>query len=390
MNQILMNQSNNNNEKKEENVVQPIVETPVVEPVQPIQPVQPTQPVQPLTRTVQPTKKPEEKIVIEEKKTVNNYDPYAASNAKIPNKSYRDVTINPAIRFFAFSLIIIIIFGLIFSGKGAYAFIENKNEMKDYKEPAVTTNQMGNSVKITASNDVGIRYLNIYWNDSNKMEQQVGNRAKTVTKTVSIPESDESVINKLYIEVVDVNSRTTKYAPKNYTYSAEDTNKPDISFEPIKEAVRIVVTDDSGLDYIEYSIDGGEVKRENVGADPLSIVIEVPVTRGTQSISVKAKDKASNIAEKTQDIKGATKATIDLAVDPERENTIDVIVKDDDQLQMVVIYLNEERFSTNKDVALGKEQVFYVPIPRGENKLIVEAYNVNEQVTRIEETITVN
>ena len=386
MNQILMNQSNNN-EKKEENVVQPIVETPVVEPVQPIQPVQPTQPVQPLTRTVQPTKKPEEKIVIEEKKTVNNYDPYAASNAKIPNKSYRDVTINPAIRFFAFSLII---FGLIFSGKGAYAFIENKNEMKDYKEPAVTTNQMGNSVKITASNDVGIRYLNIYWNDSNKMEQQVGNRAKTVTKTVSIPESDESVINKLYIEVVDVNSRTTKYAPKNYTYSAEDTNKPDISFEPIKEAVRIVVTDDSGLDYIEYSIDGGEVKRENVGADPLSIVIEVPVTRGTQSISVKAKDKASNIAEKTQDIKGATKATIDLAVDPERENTIDVIVKDDDQLQMVVIYLNEERFSTNKDVALGKEQVFYVPIPRGENKLIVEAYNVNEQVTRIEETITVN
>ena len=387
MNQILMNQSNNNNEKKEENVVQPIVKTPVVEPVQPIQPVQPTQPVQPLTRTVQPTKKPEEKIVIEEKKTVNNYDPYAASNAKIPNKSYRDVTINPAIRFFAFSLII---FGLIFSGKGAYAFIENKNEMKDYKEPAVTTNQMGNSVKITASNDVGIRYLNIYWNDSNKMEQQVGNRAKTVTKTVSIPESDESVINKLYIEVVDVNSRTTKYAPKNYTYSAEDTNKPDISFEPIKEAVRIVVTDDSGLDYIEYSIDGGEVKRENVGADPLSIVIEVPVTRGTQSISVKAKDKASNIAEKTQDIKGATKATIDLAVDPERENTIDVIVKDDDQLQMVVIYLNEERFSTNKDVALGKEQVFYVPIPRGENKLIVEAYNVNEQVTRIEETITVN
>lgn len=286
------------------------------------------------------------------------------------------------VRFFA---IVILIFGLALSGDGAYALVKNENDKANTKVPTVTTKRVGNSVTIDISNEVGIRTVVYYWNDSNETSVS-GKNLSQFSQTITIPTGD----NKLYIEVTDSNGKVVKYV-KNFIKSEEDTTKPVIDFDTSEASLKLIVTDDTALDKVIYKLGDNEEQTVEASEDnPTEIDINITITEGEQTLKVQAIDKSQNVATATQQVKGAVKAKIEITSNPDDISYLDLKVTDNDGVKMVAIYvtnseLNNQEYKTNPNTTLGNEFSYSIKLVHGANTIKVIAYNINEQITEFEQ-----
>ena len=298
------------------------------------------------------------------------------SNKKEKRKtSSGPVKIAAIVRFFA---IIIMVFGLVLSGSGTYAMIQEKKEAENNPIPQVSTQREGNIVSLTVQSNIGIRTISYSWNDASSIVKEGLNR-KEITLSIMIPTGS----NKLNISVVDSTGKLTKYVKNFELSSSQDVTDPVIKFEVINSGIKITATDDTALDYITYQYGDGE--EVTINADESNqYVIEtiLPVSQGQATLTVEAFDKAGNVSTKEQEVKGANKAKISVEPDPTDPSYIIIKVEDDEGLRMVTYYINEQDYSTDPNSSLGtKTFEWRQKVEPGESKVTVHAYNINEQTT---------
>lgn len=299
--------------------------------------------------------------------TRNNKTKKSNNNGTLETKS--------VVKLFA---IIIIIFGMIISGSGAYAMIQDITEKKNAVVPSVTTTKQGGEVLINISTNTGIRTITYSWNGSNAIST-AGQNKKSISFSTAIPYGN----SKLEIIVIDSKGYQNKYV-KNFIQENEDTEKPTIDFDVVDNNIKIIVTDNVSLDTVKYTVGDDEEKIVDAnGQDKLELL--VPIDRGQITLCVEATDKAGNVETISQEVKGATKPSIEVTADPTDLSYLIIKASDVESLRMITIYINDQLYQTDPNVSLGSTSFeFRVQVQSGQNTVKVHAYNINEQVTEFE------
>lgn len=283
--------------------------------------------------------------------------------------------IDSVVRFFA---IVIIIFGIVISGNGAYAVVHSIQQRNSTSVPVVVTQRNGNSINLTVKNDIGIKSVRYSWNDSTEKVVE-GKNQKEVNAVITILEGN----NKLNITVLDANNNTTQYV-KNFVQEEKDTTEPVIEVTNEDPKIKITVTDDTALDYVVYKYgDNEEVKVQASEQDPAKLEIYIDnVEEAQKTLTIEAIDKAQNHATKTQEVKGATKAKIEVVPDSTDPSYLVIKVTDNDGIKMVAYYINGKEYQTDPNISLGIKTFEYKQqVEKGKTNITVHAYNISDQVT---------
>ena len=100
--------------------------------------------------------------------------------------------ITGVVRFFA---VLILLFGLVLSAGGTYAFTKNIELSKTTKAPVVSVLKTGNTAKVTVECETGIRNVSFSWNESTPTIVQ-GRGNKTLDDLSIFTEEDLKKINE--------------------------------------------------------------------------------------------------------------------------------------------------------------------------------------------------
>lgn len=283
--------------------------------------------------------------------------------------------ITGVVRFFA---VLILLFGLVLSADGTYAFTKNIELSKTTKAPVVSVLKTGNTAKVTVECETGIRNVSFSWNESTPTIVQ-GRGNKTLEQTISIPSGEN---NKLNISVIDANGQTRRYV-KTLNQDAKDVTEPVITIEGINSNIKITATDDTAIDYITYRYgDSQEVTIYAEEDGQTKIEATIPASQGETDLVVDAVDKAQNVATKEQKIKGVKRPTIEVIPDPNDPSYLIIKAYDDDGLRMIAYTLNGQDYKTDPNTSLNTKTFEYrQKVEPGESQILIHAYNINEQVT---------
>ena len=319
------------------------------------------------------------------------------SNKKSHNKVKRikekrevQSNVQTIVRFFALAIILL---GLCFSGSGSYAIYEDIQHKNNKDIPELSSTQMGNSVKLSIKNKVGIKTIKYSINDGIESIVQGKNQ-----KTMEVPIELKAENNRLKVSIIDSKNDETAWV-KNYIVGVNEA--PAILISSEEPRVKITVTSDKELDYIVYKYGDNQEVRINASAtNQYKIEAYVDnIVEIEQLLVVEAVDKQGNSSRQEKRIKGTTKPTIEVTANQTLAGGVDVKIKDNTELQMVVLYLNgEEKLKTNPDKPIkeqvaelsskgvsvtsdGKEISFTILVNRGTTQIKINAYNVDGQVT---------
>lgn len=293
------------------------------------------------------------------------------------NTTNQTTDISKILKVFA---ILILVFGLALSGSGVYAVIQNIEDKKNSVVPEVDTIQRnGNVVTVLIKCNTGIRTISYSWNDSPERVIQGKNQIE-LEQDITVPSGN----NELYISVIDSKGKQSKFV-KKFEQATEDITEPVIEFEVVNTDIKIIVTDDTALDYIIYKYgDEQEVKVNAEQEGQTTIEATVPVYQGQNKLIVEAFDKAQNVATKEQDIKGAKRPTIEVSVDKNDNSYIIIKASDEEGLRMVSYYINGQEYKTDPNTSLNSKTFEWrQKVEPGENNIIIHAYNINELMTEV-------
>lgn len=294
------------------------------------------------------------------------------------NKNFIEkLEISSIIKYFAIALII---FGIALTGNASYALSQGIKQKKEEKVPIVTIEKKGNLLKVNVKSEVPIRSFGYSWNNDELQYTSGANKTEFKIEIKIIQGND----NKLNISILDTNNKKTKYTEK---YSQEaDTTEPDISITNEDPKIKITVTDDTELDHVIYKYgDNDEVTVKADSSDPTKIEIYIDDVQSTQqTLTVEAVDVAQNHAEESQEVKGTTKPKIDIRRDINDASLLHIIVTDEDNLRMIVFYINDKQYQTDPNVSLDKKTFDQkLRVSEGTTKIRVNAYNVSGQTSEV-------
>lgn len=306
----------------------------------------------------------------------NNFNNRNTMNNK-NNRQSSTLEIKSIARIFA---IVILVFGLILSGGSAYAMFQNIEDNKNAIQPVVTATKQSGLIVLDIETKNGVRTVSYNWNGGTEVKKAGQNKREVEVTTTEIPFGN----SKLNITITDSTGKSFKYV-KNYIKENDDITEPEIDFEVVDENIKIIVTDDVELDSATYQVGEDEAKTVYAEAGQTTLEILVPITRGQITINIEATDAAGNVATKNQEVKGATKPTIEVTADPNDLSYLIIKAHDVEGLRMVSFYINDQQYQTDPNVSLGTTDFEYrFQVQRGETKVIVHAYNVNEQVAEFD------
>ena len=272
--------------------------------------------------------------------------------------------------------ILILAFGIAISGSGTYAMIQNVEDAKSNKKPIVEVIKKGNVAEFAFRCENGIRTISYNWNNATSKIIQ-GRGKKEIHEQVSIPEGK----NKIDISVIDSKGKTTNYT-KVLQQDERDITEPTIEFEVINSNIKIIAKDDKEIDYITYQYGENEkitIKAEEVGQ--IKIEQELEVVQGENILKVEAVDKSKNTAEREKKIKGTKRPTIEVIPDPNDKSYLIIKAHDEEGLRMISYFINDQEYKTDPNVSLNSKTFEWKQkVEPGETKVLVHAYNINEQV----------
>lgn len=163
-------------------------------------------------------------------------------------------------------------------------------------------------------------------------------------------------INKNKPKVAETKTPEPKVSPTPNQY-IDDEEAPVIELLLSGEKVRIVATDETAIDYIEYSWNDEETKKVNIdenAEDKTQMETSVSILQGKNTLNVKAVDKAGNEQEKTQSFQGKVKPEVNLLLNSEQNG---VIIKAEcpDGLSRLEYTLNGEWYKLPLDLYTKEE-----------------------------------
>lgn len=230
-------------------------------------------------------------------------------------KNSNPIDTKKVVLFFAVCLII---FGIILLGQGAYSVYQAKlnekvtpsepgnsgstTEEPEYIPPTITlTKTDDNKVIINVQSEIAISHIIYDWN--NESSQTLDETGKTnIEEIIDIPVGE----NILNVSVIDSNGEETK---KTETYVVE-VSKPVIELSVVGNDIKITVNSEVELSYVTYKWNLEEEKKQDMVTfeDRTKFEKSLEIPKGQNTLKIVAVDINNNQSEKSQEIKGVTKA----------------------------------------------------------------------------------
>lgn len=275
--------------------------------------------------------------------------------------------INNIIRVFC---IIIIVFSIFFIIQGTYALVKNKDEKSIIKNdmPNITIETQNGNAIINVKHNKSISKVLYSWDNGETMEIDAQNKIE-LTETVVVPNGDCT----LNISVIDSNKIEYKKQFKIEFDPSIDMVLPEINISAIPGKITIEAKDNVEMAYIIYKWNNEqEVKVEASGEDRKKIVKEIDVKKGSNVLNVTAIDKAGNTKQDKQEIIGTSKPEVSVS-----KSGADLIIKvtDEDEVTKVEYNFNGT-IDTKENTGENKKQFeFKLEMKKGENVIVIKAYN---------------
>ena len=281
--------------------------------------------------------------------------------------------------FFAIS---IILFGVILLGEGGYFVYQSKiNQIVTPQTPhdaiegvvptILLTQTENNQVIIHVTSEVQISQIIYNWNT--EASQTIEATGKTeIEETIDLP-TGENVLN---LSVIDINGQETK---KQETFIVEQS-KPVIELSVVGNNIKITVTSETDLSYVTYKWNTEEETKEDMftyeNKRKYEKSIEIP--KGQNTLKIEAVDTNQNRTEKSQEIKGVTKAkTVVVA----QKDYLDFTITGEENIKTVEFTFNGAKFIMNTDTFGETKVVHYrVKMIEGMNYLKIVSTTQSDAV----------
>lgn len=294
---------------------------------------------------------------------------YTQKNKKNGNK----IQVKNVVIFF---VIAIIIFGLAFIAQGTYAVITAKKQQQEEEKkiPNITLQRNDEELEFIVENEKPIYTIAYNWNggEETKIDAEATTKFQT---TIDLPIGT----NTLNITVTDVNQRQYNYQKE---YVVEGVGKPEVELSVTNQnQIKIIAKDSYGLQSIIYTWNNGEEKIVKPTSDDDTLIealIDIPL--GQNTLNVVATNYSNLQTTKTLDVKGVRKPKVTIT---KEGNGLHIKVEDEQGIKEINYTLNGNRYTINSAYFGTKNKVveYTQPLEQGENTIILEAYNINDEVT---------
>lgn len=264
-----------------------------------------------------------------------------------------------------FFAVCLIVFGLILLGQGAYnTYLTKANEKvtpqnpttggvqepSEVIAPTITlTKTNENKLIINIESETAISHIIYNWN--NESAQTLEETGKTnIEEIIDIPAGE----NTLNISVIDSNGNETK---KQEQFIVE-TSKPIIELSVIGNDIKISVTSEVDLSYVTYKWNSETEKKENMTTyeDRTKFEKLVEIPKGQNTLKIVAVDINGNQTEKSQDIKGVTKAKTKVVA---KGKYLDFTITGEENIKKVEFEFNGKKYIMNTDTFGETKTVHY-------------------------------
>lgn len=157
----------------------------------------------------------------------------------------------------------------------------------DIEKPSIQLSVLSEDkqIKITAIDETEISYITYRWNNEEETRIDVADESKTIIET-SIPIKKGE--NDLTVVAVDSNNNTETKIQKCKAFTRPTIKKP----RQFGNQLTITVTDEEGLDYVEYTVNGKKYKWISKTEDRKEWTHVHTLEEGISEIVINAKNKA--------------------------------------------------------------------------------------------------
>ncbi|MBR3133614.1 MAG: hypothetical protein IKG42_06125 [Clostridia bacterium] len=302
---------------------------------------------------------------------------HSGPKKKSNNNPTRNVgDIRKIIKVFA---IIILAFGVVLIGDGAYAVLnsgKNKKTEEKITEPLITVTNIDDRLTIDVTHDKAIEKVTYQWDDSKITETKgVGKNEMRINGIGLLPDT-----HTFKVTAIDINGVESYFEEEYYSEDGVDTIPPVIDIIT-GNPVKIIATDETALSFITITVDGQEEKTiyASEGDNNKKIEYELDIVSDESEFTVSAVDTSNNPATRSN-VKVLKKPKIELSAEDDY-STIYVKISSDLGLKRVQYTLNGKEYANDFD---NPEEVTYceftITPDSGYNELVVKAFTTNDDV----------
>lgn len=269
-----------------------------------------------------------------------------------------------------FLILIIAILGL---GAGGYYIYENVNNgniklpifTKVPEETAIITLTQTdrNKLVINVQSEIGISNVSYLLNNEDIQVIELSGETVIEETITDIPVGE----NTISISVIDIEGKETT---KQESFVVE-APKPEIVLSVVGNDIKITVTSEVELSEITYKWNSDTEKKENMITyeDRMKFEKQLNIPIGQNTLIIVATDVNGGKAEKTQEIKGVTKATTTTKVEGDY---LHFTITGKENIQKVEFEFNGQKYLMNTDTFGKTKNVHYkVKMTEGRNYLTV-------------------
>lgn len=269
-------------------------------------------------------------------------------------------------------LFLVILFIVFCLSMGAYILFQNVINgniklpifIEEPKETTTITLTLvdRNLLTINAQSEVGISKLT-YDINSNQAQVIQFSGETYIEETIEMPIGE----NVVYVSIVDINGEETT---KEETVIVE-APKPVIDLSVVGNDIKITITSEIELSEIRYKWNADEEKKENMITyeEKMSFEKQLEIPIGQNTLTIIATDIDGGITEKTQVIKGVTKATTSTRVQGEY---LHFTVVGKENIEKVEFEFNGKKYLMNTNTFGETKVVHYkVQLVEGMNYLTI-------------------
>lgn len=272
--------------------------------------------------------------------------------------------INGITVFYAISIIIL---GICMISGSVYAKgkINETVEASIIPTISVERNEDDKTLQIVVTHIRGIKNITYQWNDDETVMIDAQNK-KEINKTIDLIGGK----NTIKIIATEENGQTSTLE-KTFIVG----NIPEIKLEAVSNGVKVIVTSEVEIDYLEYSWDDTEKHKIDVGEKKYEGIINTP--KGQHTLKIEVVDENNMKANKTQVVVGDTEPIVN--VKPQLVNgKVAFVIDAEDDEKITTIELTHN--GGEKQVINVNEKTYHKEIimTEGEtNTLIITATNIN-------------
>lgn len=266
-----------------------------------------------------------------------------------------------------FFSICLIIYGICMISGSVYAKAKINEAVEANAKPSINLikDDDNNTVEIDVTHIRGIKTVTYRWNDEEETKID-GKNKKSVTETINLIGGE----NTLKVSVTEENGQTITYE-KRYAVG----NIPEIKLEAVSNGVKIIVTSEEKINYIQYSWDDGEMEKIEVGEKEYEGIINAP--NGKHILEIEVVDINKMKATKEQAIIGDTEPTVSVEPDLINGKVAFVIDAEDDEKITKVEITHNGGEKTTIDVNQNTYHNEIIMTEGKTNTIIVTVTNVN-------------